>query len=67
MNQAIGYKVQTAFKCQRCGHEWIPRYDRVPKQCAHPNCRSQAWWKPRVSITRPKKKDKPKDDQGIAQ
>jgi predicted Zn-ribbon and HTH transcriptional regulator len=29
------------FKCKRCGHEWIPRNMKKPKQC--PNCHSPYW------------------------
>lgn len=31
------------FRCERCGHEWIPRggIEQEPRVC--PNCRS-AWW-----------------------
>jgi len=31
--------------CTRCGHVWIPRIPRKPKQC--PNCRSPYWNKPK--------------------
>lgn len=30
------------FKCDKCGHEWLPRYEgQVPPKC--PNCRSIYW------------------------
>jgi DNA-directed RNA polymerase subunit RPC12/RpoP len=35
------------YKCERCGHEWIPRGDveRDPRVC--PKCKSPYWNKPR--------------------
>jgi predicted Zn-ribbon and HTH transcriptional regulator len=29
------------FKCQKCGHEWPPRSDNIPKEC--PKCKSRKW------------------------
>lgn len=39
------------FRCERCGHEWIPRgnADDEPKVC--PSCKSPYWNKPRKSAT----------------
>lgn len=39
------------FRCERCGHEWIPRgpLDDEPKVC--PSCKSPYWNKPRKSAT----------------
>ena len=43
-------KVVNAFKCLRCGHEWIPRVElsqlegelkKKPRIC--PNCKSAYW------------------------
>ncbi len=35
------------FKCERCGHEWIPMKEgKAPQLC--PKCRSAYWNKPRV-------------------
>lgn len=34
------------FRCERCGHEWIPRdIDQEPRHC--PKCKSPYWNKPR--------------------
>ena len=29
------------YRCERCGHEWVPRNDRPPKVC--PKCKSPYW------------------------
>ncbi len=34
------------LKCNRCGHEWVPRTENVPKTCA--KCRSPYFLRPRV-------------------
>jgi hypothetical protein len=41
------------FRCERCGHEWIPRgsADIEPKVCPSPACKSPYWNKPRKSAT----------------
>jgi predicted Zn-ribbon and HTH transcriptional regulator len=41
------------YKCERCGHEWIPRGEEIPRVC--PKCRS-AWW------NKPKKPMMPYDE-----
>jgi hypothetical protein len=34
------------FKCERCGHEWVPREsDQAPATC--PKCKSPYWNRPR--------------------
>ena len=34
------------YKCERCGHEWIPRNkEEYPNVC--PKCKSPYWDKPR--------------------
>ncbi len=38
--------VKRGLKCNRCGFEWVPRFDRDPKLCR--KCRSAYWNKPRV-------------------
>ena len=36
------------FKCERCGHEWVPREKGVePKVCPSLTCKSPYWNKPR--------------------
>ena len=47
---AIFQKTVWAFRCERCGHEWIPRKpwaegERLPTVC--PKCKSPYWNKPR--------------------
>lgn len=38
------------FRCERCGHEWVPREsDSEPRVC--PKCKSPYWNKPRKSAT----------------
>ena len=35
------------FKCERCGHEWIPNdINTEPRVC--PKCKSPYWNKPRI-------------------
>jgi predicted Zn-ribbon and HTH transcriptional regulator len=36
------------YRCERCGHEWIPRGDEEPRVC--PGCRSPWWNKPRKAM-----------------
>ncbi|MBU2616970.1 MAG: hydrogenase maturation nickel metallochaperone HypA [Nanoarchaeota archaeon] len=38
----------TKYKCDRCGHEWIPREKATPTIC--PKCKSPYWNKPRRKI-----------------
>ena len=35
----------TAYKCDRCWHQWIPREKEKPTIC--PKCKSPYWNKPR--------------------
>ena len=38
------------FRCERCGHEWLPRDDkREPKVC--PKCKSPYWNRPKKQAT----------------
>ena len=45
------------WKCERCGHEWVPRqrvpHREEPKTC--PNCRSSYWNEPRIMPKRDRK------------
>lgn len=34
------------YKCNRCGHSWIPRTENPPQTC--PKCKSPYWDKERV-------------------
>jgi hypothetical protein len=38
------------FRCERCGHEWIPRgaADEEPRVC--PRCRSPWWYRPKKTL-----------------
>lgn len=31
------------LKCTRCGYEWHPRAERLPKVCANRECKSPYW------------------------
>jgi DNA-directed RNA polymerase subunit RPC12/RpoP len=33
------------FRCERCGHEWIPNGDKEPRVC--PKCHSPYWNRPK--------------------
>ncbi len=33
------------YRCERCGHEWLPRKGEEPKVC--PRCKSPYWNTPR--------------------
>ena len=33
------------FRCDRCGHQWVPREEDYPRVC--PKCKSPYWDKPR--------------------
>lgn len=33
------------YKCERCGHEWIPRTKEYPVIC--PKCKSPYWDRPK--------------------
>lgn len=36
---------QDGYKCERCGHEWVPRNKEYPKVC--PKCKTPYWDRPR--------------------
>jgi len=33
------------YRCERCGHEWVPNSEREPSVC--PKCKSPYWNRPR--------------------
>lgn len=33
------------YRCERCGWEWVPRVEHVPRVC--PKCKSPYWDRPR--------------------
>ena len=36
------------FRCDRCGHQWIPRdIENPPEVCPSPTCKSPYWDRPR--------------------
>jgi len=37
------------FKCERCGHEWVPLRERRPKVC--PRCKSTVWDSPAKQVS----------------
>ncbi len=40
------------FRCERCGHEWLPReLDQQPQTC--PKCKSPYWHRPRKADIEP--------------
>jgi len=41
-------KTITAYVCERCGHEWIPRKENAPLPTVCPKCKSPYWNKPRA-------------------
>ena len=34
------------YRCERCGHEWVPRNSAEPRVC--PKCKSPYWDKPKA-------------------
>ena len=41
--------VPMRYRCLRCGWEWIPRTNNVPKNCPSISCRSPKWQIPRLT------------------
>lgn len=35
------------YRCERCGHEWIPRKKDMPIPTICPKCKSPYWNKPK--------------------
>lgn len=42
------------YKCERCGHQWIPRSEEQPRIC--PKCKSAYWDRPRRKAAEPSSK-----------
>ena len=40
----------SGYRCERCGHEWVPRNDAAPLVC--PKCKSPYWNLPRERAVR---------------
>lgn len=43
----IFLKTVTAYRCDRCGNEWLPRKNGAPLPTVCPKCKSPYWNKPR--------------------
>lgn len=43
------------FRCERCGHEWLPREKGGPEPKVCPKCKSPYWNTPRKTTVKPKK------------
>ena len=59
---AIFQKLVTAYRCERCDYEWLPRFADAPPPAVCPNgkCKSPAWNKPLPKPrTRTKKRERP--------
>jgi predicted Zn-ribbon and HTH transcriptional regulator len=39
------------WRCERCGHEWIPLRENAPRVC--PKCKSPYWDRPRRAASEP--------------
>ena len=56
MAAAVARIIRSGWKCERCGHEWVPKTSGVePMTC--PKCRSPYWNRPRRTAkknTRPR-------------
>jgi len=39
--------IAALLNCLRCGHNWRPKSDKLPKVCPNPKCKSPYWNKPR--------------------
>lgn len=50
------------FRCERCGHEWVPRNEPEPRVC--PKCKSPYWDRPRKQ---PKKKRASSRSEGVGE
>jgi DNA-directed RNA polymerase subunit RPC12/RpoP len=37
----------TGYKCNVCGHQWVPRSKLRPVRCAGVECRSPYWDRPK--------------------
>ncbi len=40
---AVFQKTVTAYRCDRCGHEWIPRIKKTELPTICPKCKSAYW------------------------
>ena len=64
------------YRCERCGHDWVPRNEPAPRVC--PSCKSPYWDRPRKGPKKEgkeplkggpellKKRKQDEDDQGEA-
>ena len=42
------------LRCQVCKYEWKPKFQREPRRCANPYCRSRRWREGRPSLSQSK-------------
>ena len=47
-----------AYRCERCGHEWIPRTKILEEPIICPKCKTPYWNKPRKNKKKNKKNAK---------
>lgn len=47
-----GLKTLPTYKCNVCGHEWIPRIITRPVKCPNQSCQSPYWDKPKSSTSK---------------
>ena len=40
---SMGKVTRDVYKCDECGHEWLPEGGEMPKQCPSRKCRSRKW------------------------
>ena len=45
---AIFKKRVTAYRCERCEYEWLPRKQDAPLPTVCPKCKSPYWNRPRA-------------------
>jgi hypothetical protein len=57
---AIFKKTVTAYRCEKCGYEWLPRFPGNPPPAVCPNgeCKCPTWNRPRPK-DRAKKSKRP--------
>jgi predicted Zn-ribbon and HTH transcriptional regulator len=44
--------LKDGLKCERCGHEWVPRKKLLSEVRLCPKCKTAYWDKPRPSLKR---------------
>ena len=54
----MGRVTLDGFRCERCGHTWVPRATTEGDPVICPKCKSPYWNKPKLTKTMAKKFDK---------